>query len=387
MTNKAVIGLGFGDEGKGVVTEYLCSQDPENTIVVRFSGGHNAGHKVIKDGKEHIFSSFGSGTLSGCPTYWSEYCTFDPVSFWNEYCVLKELGIDPKFYIHPDCPVVTPYDVMANRISGSRETQHGTTGTGLYRTKKRHADGIQLTARDVIPLDNERVAGKMDKITEYYGDSLSDIDDYEYLMQFRESLYRITVGMWYAKGYARISVTDRIPSFSHRVFEGSQGLMLDEHIGHMPHCTPSDITPRNAIKLAGKLDEVFLVTRAYQTRHGNGPMTNAEYPVRPTNNEKETNVCNEWQGEFKTTMLDMEQLIHAKTRGIDEVISQDTKVSLVVTCVDQLDKYAMTHHGRVWEDDDYKSFVSAIQYQLRINGDVYINDSPHSNLTRWEDFV
>ncbi len=76
MSNRAVIGLGFGDEGKGVVTEYLCSQDPEHTVVVRFSGGQQAGHKVCKGDTEHIFSNFGSGTLSGCPTYWSEHCTF-----------------------------------------------------------------------------------------------------------------------------------------------------------------------------------------------------------------------------------------------------------------------------------------------------------------------
>jgi adenylosuccinate synthase len=76
-----VTGLFFGDEGKGITTAFLSSPQ---SLVVRFSGGHNAGHTVETNGYRHIFSSFGAGTFRGAHTYWSEYCTFCPRSFFNE---------------------------------------------------------------------------------------------------------------------------------------------------------------------------------------------------------------------------------------------------------------------------------------------------------------
>ena len=81
-----VIGAGWGDEGKGNVVSHL-SKKP-NSIVVRFNGGHQAAHNVIKDGVSHIFQSFGSGTLNGCPTYISKYCTVHLARMAKEYEVL-----------------------------------------------------------------------------------------------------------------------------------------------------------------------------------------------------------------------------------------------------------------------------------------------------------
>jgi adenylosuccinate synthase len=344
MTNRAVIGLGFGDEGKGVVTEYLCSQDPDNTIVVRFSGGQQAGHKVIKGDVEHVFHNFGSGTLSGCPTYWSSHCTFNPWTLWIEYLELLAKGIRPQLYIHSDCAVTTH---------------------GIFRTKERHKV-LPIRVADLLTADPQRLDSLMVQVREYYDAEPMNMGIYwDAVWKMRQELGSV------------FHMDRTYPLREHSVFEGSQGLMLDEHIGHMPHCTPSDITPRNILKHG--LDEIFLVTRAYQTRHGKGPMTNEKYPVRPLNDEKETNVCNKWQGEFRSTMLDLEQLVHAKSKGIDEIVPKNTKISLVVTCIDQLPKYSFTQHGRRWDFDSYKNFVLAIQYQLRINGDVYINTSPHSS--------
>ena len=358
MSNNAVIGLGFGDEGKGVVTEYLCSQRPKDTIVVRFSGGQQASHKVIKGNVEHVFSQFGSGTLSGCPTYWSKYCTFDPAAFYREFRLLAEKGVKPKFFIHPDCAVTTPYDVFANRMM---EKNHGTCGTGVFRTKKRHfTDGLMLKVKD---MPNYEVI--MKDIKNYYGmEKLAE-----------EGVFRFCA----RKLDSCMQVTDTIPEYKHKVFEGSQGLMLDEHIGYMPHCTPSDITPRNAMKM-GKLDEVYLVTRCYQTRHGIGPMTNLDHPVHPTNNEKETNTYNRYQGEFRTTVLDLDQLQHAKLEGIDKVVPEATKVNLVMTCTDQVSEYTISMGSSIYTFINVDEFTRFIGKSLRINGDLYANASPRSDI-------
>ena len=89
-TNKAQIVLGslLGDEGKGITTDYLCKKNPFGTIVVRFSGGHQAGHNVKIGKVSHVHSNLGSGTLRGVPSYFSEHCTFYPVTLENELRVI-----------------------------------------------------------------------------------------------------------------------------------------------------------------------------------------------------------------------------------------------------------------------------------------------------------
>jgi adenylosuccinate synthase len=363
MSKRVVIGLGYGDEGKGVTTEYLCSQDPTNTIVARFSGGQQAGHKVMKGDVEHIFSNFGAGTLSGCPTYWSQHCTFDPVAFCREYRVLKQEGADPLVFIHPEAMVTTPYDKHANQHGSERK--HGTCGQGIFKTKSRTWNGISLYVRDILLLSPEQLDTMLEIIKLYYqSEQLVLRDFWNAVFDIKEML-----GI-------HVFMTDTLPEYKHTVFEGSQGLMLDEYIGTMPHCTPSDMTPR-LINHYG-LDEIYLVTRCYQTRHGNGPMTNTDYPVEVVNNEHETNVTNEWQGEFRSTLLDLDQLIHAKREGIDKVIQPHTKVNLVVTCTDQLSEYELTHNGEhmVWIKPE--RFARFIAEELRIDGKVLINSSPYS---------
>lgn len=368
MSNRAVIGLGFGDEGKGVATEYLCSQDPKNTIVVRFSGGHQAGHKVIKGDIEHVFSSFGSGTLSGCPTYWSQNCTIEPLSFCNEYYALKKAGISPKIYFHAECPITTIYDVFANRQLDSREIKHGTTGTGFFRTRKRHLnDGLAFTAVEALYGSSKGISKKLEKIKHYYG-----LNEDLNVELFLYSLSRIKSLL-----DDQVFVMNNVPNYPNKVFEGSQGLMLDEHVGYMPHCTPSDLTPRSITKLGHNLNEVFAITRAYQTRHGSGPMTNEEYPVILSNNEKETNISHKYQGNFRTSVLDLDQLIHAKTKGIDEAIN-GVKVSLLITCIDQLSEYKLSHNKKIISFNGSSEFAKYIGAHLNINGDLYINDSPYS---------
>ena len=70
INSMAVIGLGFGDEGKGKVVSCLSLQHNTKPLIVRFCGGQQAGHHVIHKTFDHVFSNFSSGTMLGCPTYW-----------------------------------------------------------------------------------------------------------------------------------------------------------------------------------------------------------------------------------------------------------------------------------------------------------------------------
>jgi adenylosuccinate synthase len=377
MKTVVVLGLLFGDEGKGVVTDYLCSQDPENTVVVRFSGGQQATHTVYKDNIVHRFSQFGSGTLRGCPTYWSKYCTFDPAAFFVEYNLLRANGIKPVIRFHPDCPVTVPLDVFANR---KLDMQNGTCGTGIYRTKQRHCkDKIKLTVGDLL-LKHESAYLRVLDESRYYYNEFSD---------YTKETDAFIQGVQFMRGNCGIDLCTEINNpIKTVVFEGSQGLMLDEHIGYMPHCTPSDVTPRNALKLSGgRIDEIYLVVRAYTTRHGNGPILNSslnlKYDLKLKNTQYETNKTNTFQGEFRTEVLDLEQLKHAKKEGIDKVVPKGTRVNLVVACTDQLEKFPLRvtqRKGIVYTTLDF--FVTRIARELNINGSMFINNSPYSSTIR-----
>ena len=94
----AVIGGGYGDEGKGLVTGFWA-QNLRNPLVIRFNGGAQAGHsRELKDGRRHIFSHFGSGTFEGAPTFLSKYFVINPIQFRREHeAFVKEFGIVPEW--------------------------------------------------------------------------------------------------------------------------------------------------------------------------------------------------------------------------------------------------------------------------------------------------
>jgi adenylosuccinate synthase len=164
MKKTIVIGAGFGDEGKGKITDSLCD---ENSIVVRFSGGQQAGHTVIHKGTKHIFSSYGAGTLRGCPTFLTEDTTFYLPSIFNEKNVLKSKGVEsPELYIHPLAMVTTPYDIAYNRAKEAA-LGHGTCGLGVGATMNRSLKtGHKLFAIDFL---NRRILEeKLDEIKQYY---------------------------------------------------------------------------------------------------------------------------------------------------------------------------------------------------------------------------
>ena len=145
--NIIVLGALFGDEGKGAFVNSLCRKT-HKALVIRYNGGHQAGHSVVNDNIRHLFSNFGSGTLLGAPTYWSEYCTVNPMSLLKEGNALREKGIKPVLYINANAMVTTPYDILRN-IKQDELTLHGTVGVGFGTTIQRNEDYFHLYARDL----------------------------------------------------------------------------------------------------------------------------------------------------------------------------------------------------------------------------------------------
>jgi len=333
-----VLGLGYGDEGKGLTTSFLCAENKDNDpIVVRFNGGHQAGHTVVDGSTHHVFSSFGAGTLQGVPTLWSHHCTFSPTAFANEHYILtKEKGInDPIVYVHPLCPVTTPFDLLHNKRSEDRlgKNRHGSVGVGFGSTIERHENHYKLYVKD-LKYPNV-VYAKLNNIINYYGLPMT-VDISETIAKFMDDIKYVI---------PRIAIIDyedihklyrRMPTF---IFEGAQGILLDQEFGFFPNVTRSNTTSKNAIELARILyrdphynPTIYYVTRSYQTRHGAGFMSD-EQELPLTNNENETNQSHDYQGDFRIGKMDIDMIKYAMES--DATYSSDSRINLMITCMDQ----------------------------------------------------
>lgn len=322
---KIVVGLGYGDEGKGMTVSHLIkkSKDP---IVIRFSGGQQAGHTVHIEDIKHICSNFGAGVLQGIPTYFSEHTTFYPVTIAREIEVLSRKGIkNPKLYLHPMAKITTPWDVYENEHCDANR-EHGTCGLGVGKTMARNKNNYTLTAIDL--LHEETLKAKIKTIGELTnkGGKLPKqlaID----LEEFWEAIWTV-----------RWEIRDNhfLLNYHTLIFEGSQGVLLDKDHGAFPNVTYANTTSKNAMEICDKLNikkrHVYGVTRAYHTRHGNGYFHEDEIELKDTHHE--TNVNNEYQGEFKIARLDYELLDYAT--AIELIYSYGFKRTLMVTCCNQI---------------------------------------------------
>jgi adenylosuccinate synthase len=314
-----VVGLGFGDESKGAVVDALCA-DGSVTGVVRFNGGAQAAHNVVVDGRHHTFSQFGSGTLAGVPTWLSGHVLVEPIALATESRELEALGVaDPLSLMSIDARALltTPFHVAANR---SRENargldRHGSCGKGIGETawygllEERGAGRGELVEGQRVLgdpgpaprvgdcLDPAALRRRLDGLARFYEPLIGDIGSVDELVVLYRSFadaVRITTG----------DEGGRLADAGRLVFEGAQGVLLDETYGFHPHTTWSTVTPRNAREvLGGRPARVLGVTRTYQTRHGAGPLPTEDQTVLDRFPEAH-NGTGEFQGAWRAGHLD-----------------------------------------------------------------------------------
>lgn len=327
----AIIGANYGDEGKGLMTDYVCSQ-VVNPLVVRFNGGPQAGHTVVRDGKRHIFSSFGSGTLFGAPTYLSEFVLIDPFMAVAEHKeLLTKILQVPMLYVNANCQIITPADVAWNQHQ-ARKNGHGSCGMGIFTTIQR-SKKISFTYLDLF--DSKKMYKKIEQIIQYYteidfgfGSMFGDPSNWE---DFIESLDL----------YKDITNIATLSDFEDHtlVFEGAQGLLLDEEYGTMPYCTPSSTGMKNAVKLLNDTEvdlEIVYMTRAYLTRHGNGPLPNECDPTELGNITDKTNKTNDFQGQLRFAPLDVHTFLERIEQDSEYAGEFNYSLSVAITCIDQM---------------------------------------------------
>jgi adenylosuccinate synthase len=320
------VGLGFGDEGKGAVVDFL-TRHYDADLVVRYCGGSQAGHNVqLPDGRRHTFSQFGAGTLAGGHprTYLGPNVVIDPPALLREAQHLTELGIkNPTSLItvHPRCLVTTVWHRTLNQLRelSRNKDRHGSCGQGIGETRHywlQHGDDALFAAdlrdddvlRAKLELLRQRtLLAAQDLIDRIGNDHLREFD----LWELNTEAIARDLGEAFHNG---VGISPTIPECKMAIFEGAQGVLLDEYRGFHPHTTWSTVTTHHAWELVCQMDAgavaVLGITRAYTTRHGDGPFPTYS-PELTARLQDPGNPWNPWQGGLRCGWLDLPLLEYA----------------------------------------------------------------------------
>lgn len=331
--SKVVIGLGYGDEGKGMAVARETLRALANglrVVNVRFNGGPQAAHNVRVMGSgdtvlHHTHSQFGSGSMFGALTVLTSGMLVDPLAIASEashLSMLTQSNVMHDLIIDYKCPVIMPMHVEANHVI-ERKQHHGSTGRGVGVARAYEADvkagkvdeDSLITMRSLLhsSLLAKQMLDLQDWIRERYGIEVGPSSE----LEVESEAIKISNGVEHLMrcGLQVIGGVDSVLRSYLRsdrhcvIFEGSQGVMLDERFGYFPHVTYGDMSAAGAFRAAGRILPVMGVTRTYHTRHGNGPLKSEGSVSIPEHD----NVTNEWAGAFRTGLLMTDELYHASS--------------------------------------------------------------------------
>ena len=345
--------LGFGDAGKGSLVDYLTRQYRAHTVI-RYNGGAQAAHNVITpDGRHHTFAQFGSGTfIPGTRTHLSRFMILNPLAMLAEERHLNTLGVTDAFQrlsIDRDALVTTPFQQSANRLKelARGDARHGSCGLGVgetmsdwlaYRSDVLFAG--DLTDRSTIirklKFMREIKIAQLESIL----NNLPAIDQIKIELQTLQdpNVINLTADV-YQHFAAQVTMLEpqalgqilNQPGVA--IFEGAQGVLLDEWWGFAPYNSWTTLTYKNADILLAENnfagDTLRLgVLRGYATRHGAGPFVTEDRQLTHDLQDRH-NALNHWQGNFRVGYLDFIALRYA-LKVIDQVDG------LVVSHLDRL---------------------------------------------------
>lgn len=332
--HKVVVGLGFGDEGKGTIVDYLTATE-EVDFVLRFSGGPQAAHNVVTaDGRHHTFSQFGSGTFNGVPTVLTNHMLINPFNLQREAEALSEkIEWDPfnMLTISENSLLILPWHWAINQLEEIRrgDGRHGSCGQGVGVAQKFALDYPDLAFRvKDMYLDRESFVAKglivRELLKAEYGHHSKDeffAMDGNVRTDFQRSPGNVYAMIeFFLKDCMPIVVSDdeisQLIAEHNCVWEGSQGVLLDEWKGFHPYTTWSTTTSQNALQLLSEAGvpredvEVVGVTRTYHTRHGAGPFPTEDSSLAADLPEQH-NAAGVFQGGWRVGALDLSLLYYA----------------------------------------------------------------------------
>ncbi|QVL58363.1 MAG: adenylosuccinate synthase [Simkaniaceae bacterium] len=335
MNTVAVVGLQWGDEGKGKIVD-LIGEGMDG--VIRAQGGHNAGHTIVANGKEYHFHLIPSGVLHpGVSCYIGAGTVVDPKSLIVEVEQLKRAGIELKgrLFISPYAHLILPYHERLDNLGEKSETPIGTTGRGIgpcYEDSVARK-GIRLGEwidPEVFQKRLSLLLAEKNRLLNLYESPSFDYDvlleEYsEYAKQLKEYIFPFEE-----------ELDQAIKNGKKILFEGAQGAMLDVRFGAYPYVTSSSTTSSGLAMGSGvgphQIGRTIGVMKAYSTRVGNGP-----FPTEFSEEEMERFANHEKAREFGTTTGRKRRIGWLDIPLLKEAIRLNGASSLALTKIDILD--------------------------------------------------
>jgi len=275
--NVIILGTQWGDEGKGKIVDLLTDQA---AAVVRFQGGHNAGHTLVIDGAQTVLHLIPSGILrEGVTCVIGNGVVVSPVALFEEIAMLeaRKVPVRERLRISAACPLILPSHVALDqaREQARGAAKIGTTGRGIGPAYEDKAARRGLRLGDLF--EPERFASKLRELLDYHNFILERYHQ-QAPIDFQQTLeHNLALAE-----QLRPMVTD-VTGLLHRLrrdganllFEGAQGALLDIDHGTYPFVTSSNTTAGGAATGSGmgplQFDHVLGITKAYTTRVGSGP--------------------------------------------------------------------------------------------------------------------
>ena len=276
MANVVVVGSQWGDEGKGKIVDWLADRAD---VVVRYQGGHNAGHTLVIDGKVYKLSLLPSGLVQGKTSVIGNGVVLDPRHFVEEVKKLQGQGVDispDTLMVAANAPLILSLhqELDAIREGSNAGLKIGTTKRGIGPA---YEDKVGRRAIRVMDLaEPESLMEKIERLLLHHnalrrGMGIKEIvarDIYDELSGVRDFLLPFMGQAW------RL-LDDLVKQNKRILFEGAQGALLDNDHGTYPFVTSSNVVAGQASAGSGvgpgKLDYVLGITKAYTTRVGEGP--------------------------------------------------------------------------------------------------------------------
>ncbi|MCO5976502.1 adenylosuccinate synthase [Ideonella oryzae] len=278
--NVVVVGTQWGDEGKGKVVDWLTDHAQG---VVRFQGGHNAGHTLVIKGVKTALQLIPSGIMrEGVACYIGNGVVVDPTHLLSEIERLEKVGLEvrSRLYISESCPLILPFHVAVDK---AREALRENSGAGKIGTTCKgigpsYEDKVARRALRVQDLKHpERFAVKLRELLDMHNfmlqgylkaEALEFQPIFDQAMAMGEQLRPMMADVGYALHKAHLAGQNLL-------FEGAQGTLLDIDHGTYPYVTSSNCVAGNAAAGSGlgpqMLQYILGITKAYTTRVGSGP--------------------------------------------------------------------------------------------------------------------
>ncbi len=278
MANVVVIGSQWGDEGKGKIVDWLSSRAD---VIVRFQGGHNAGHTLVVDGKVYKLSLFPSGVVrEGKLSIIGNGVVVDPWAFSDELKRLRKLDVNinsDNLKIAENAALILPLHRNLDILRENRSDNHSKIGTTKRGIGPAYEDKVGRRAIRVVDLANPSgLRKKLEKLVDHHNIILRgmyeqeiDADEiYNDLINISEVILPFKARIQQILSEARISGKKIL-------YEGAQGVLLDIDHGTYPYVTSSNTIAAAAAVGSGQgikaLNYVLGITKAYTTRVGEGP--------------------------------------------------------------------------------------------------------------------